>query len=383
MDLLTLRIVNGTIAVAFMFVMWRLAALGSSHRYFYFWLAAAACLLLNSLIGILLAFLPLPYWAFPLLNNLTIALMHLTLIVGVQRWLQRRSSVYVLGLWLLSYALWTLSPIAQQHTTWRLLGCAVLLSAMAAYSCWLVWQHAPKQLSRTLFMLGFGFACGQYSVRSLVFVGELMNLQSPPLQMLAHHLGWFALTAFSLVMFAATISCFALDKWHELRQLAQTDALTGVLNRHALMPHWQRMLRSITSQRLPLTLAIVDLDHFKALNDRFGHPTGDKVLQWLGQQLKFQFREHDLVVRLGGEEFLLVLPGLDQSTSQQKLEAMCQIIRSHRFHEAPDIQLSASIGALVVSADRLHEAAFEQWLAKADAALYHAKAAGRDQLMYC
>lgn len=383
MDLLTLRIVNGTIAVAFMLVMWRLAALGRSYRYFYLWLAAAACLFVNSFVGALLSFSPLPYWAFPLLNNLAIACMHVTLLLGVQRWLQRPSSYRTLGLWLLSYVLWTLSPIAQHHTTWRLLGTVSLLGVIAGYSYWLVWRYAPKQLSRTLFMLGFGFAALQYSVRFLVFFGELMDLQSPPLQTLAHHLGWFALTAFSLVMLAATISCFAMDKWHELHQLAQTDALTGLLNRHALRLHWQRVLHLIQQQRVPLTLAIVDLDHFKALNDQFGHPTGDKVLQWLGQQLKYQFREHDLVVRLGGEEFLLVLPGLDQHTSQQKLEAMRQIIRSHRFFEQPELQLSASIGAFVVSAQQLHDATLEHCLARADAALYQAKAAGRDQLIYC
>lgn len=382
MDLLTLRIVNGTIALAFIMIMARLAVVSPTHRYFYAWLVAGFCLLMNSLIGALTAFDQVPYWLYPGLNNIAIAALLAALWVGVHLWLHRPVPTVGLLIWFSAYVLWSFLPPVQQNVTLRLFGTVILLMFIAMHSWRTVWRFAPQSLSRQLFLVAYGFYSLQSVLRAIVFCRELVGVSSGALQTITQYLGLFALTGFALLILAATISCFAMDKWQELHQQAHTDALTGLLNRHGLSPRWQRLLQSARQHQLPVTVAIVDLDHFKALNDRFGHSMGDQVLQWLGQQLKYQFREHDLVVRLGGEEFLLVLPGLDHQTSQQKLTAMQQLIRQHRFSDVPELRLSASIGALVLSADTIKESSFEQWLATADAALYRAKAAGRDQLMF-
>lgn len=386
MDLLTLSIVNGTIALAFIAIMARLAQLNPAHRYFCYWTVAGVCLLINAAVGGLSDLVSVPYVLMPALTNSAIALMHLCFLTGVCLWLHRPVPKVAMLVWFLLFVGWLLTPLAQQHTVARIGVHMLLVMVCSIYSFYLVWRFAKASISRQLFLFAFGFNSCQFAVRAIV-LGIDLHTSDPSgqlnvLQHITHQLGWFALTTFILAMLAATISCYAQDIWFDLRQQAHTDALTGLFNRHGLLPRLQKLLQITKQQQTPLTMAILDLDHFKHLNDHYGHPVGDRVLQWLGQQMKYHFREQDLLVRLGGEEFLLVLPGLDQHSSQLKLESLRLLIHQQRFLDLPDLQLSASVGALVLPANALQHPNPDHWLAQADAALYQAKAAGRNQLTF-
>ncbi|RVT38262.1 sensor domain-containing diguanylate cyclase [Sphingobium algorifonticola] len=169
------------------------------------------------------------------------------------------------------------------------------------------------------------------------------------------------------------------QKVAELKRQAETDTLTGLANRRAL----SRALDRHASEKSPAApgyLAMFDLDHFKAINDRYGHAAGDAVLVTFAEILRSAVRQDDVVARLGGEEFVVLL----KDATAPMAEAICQRIRS-RFAEAALKAVTGQTIEATVSAGiaRLGDgAASSDVLALADAALYRAKANGRNQLQF-
>jgi diguanylate cyclase (GGDEF)-like protein len=156
----------------------------------------------------------------------------------------------------------------------------------------------------------------------------------------------------------------------ELRDQALRDPLTGLHNRRALE---QRFAAGLAQ---PLALAVIDVDHFKQINDRGGHAAGDEVLRALGALLQQGLRRGDAVYRTGGEEFVLLLPGADGAGALQRLERLRQATAEATLPGAPGpVTLSAGVAEAGQQGDTLDEL-----LAAADAALYRAKAAGRNRV---
>ena len=148
---------------------------------------------------------------------------------------------------------------------------------------------------------------------------------------------------------------------------ARTDALTGLSNRRAWQEELFAAVRSANRLGYPLAVVLLDIDHFKSFNDRFGHPAGDAALRELGARWTAQVRDIDLLARIGGEEFGLVLPGCGAA-------AALAIVR-RLLGDTPD-GLTASAG--IVS--RTDPVTPEQLVAGADRALYQAKSEGRDRV---
>ena len=164
----------------------------------------------------------------------------------------------------------------------------------------------------------------------------------------------------------------------ELRHLADVDALTGVASRRAFMVAADRAMAR-ASKRSPLAIIAIDIDHFKGINDRYGHNAGDKVLTAIGGQLTRECRASDTVGRLGGEEFAILLPHTTLGTAAAIAERFreqlaCMVIP---LTEATDIEVRASFG---VEAFRLGDTC-ESLLARTDACLYSAKRTGRDRVV--
>jgi diguanylate cyclase (GGDEF)-like protein len=154
------------------------------------------------------------------------------------------------------------------------------------------------------------------------------------------------------------------------------DALTGLGNRREFDRSWPRMLRDAEQDQTPLAVAMLDLDHFKQVNDRFGHAVGDRVLARLGALLRTHTRQGDLLVRMGGEEFLLAMPQADASHALEICERLRQQVAQQRWAEvAPGLQVTLSLGLATMPG---HHSG--QLLQAADAALYQAKASGRNSL---
>jgi len=154
------------------------------------------------------------------------------------------------------------------------------------------------------------------------------------------------------------------------------DQLTGLGNRRDLELRLPAVLREARTSGRALSMAMLDLDHFKAVNDRHGHAVGDSVLVALASLLTAESRADDLLIRMGGEEFLLVLPGIPASAAAEVCERLRHRVATHDWSAlSPRLAVSASIG--LASSPPIDENAL---LLRADAALYRAKAAGRNQV---
>jgi len=161
----------------------------------------------------------------------------------------------------------------------------------------------------------------------------------------------------------------------ELRDAANSDPLTGLLNRR----HLEELATPLMAQRaVPMSVLMVDADHFKAINDRLGHEGGDEALCWLTSHLRVHARASDVIARLGGEEFVLLLPDTDLTAARQLAERLRNAVSEAPFLLAEEVvTLTISIG---VAKRTPEDRDFSDVLRRADEALYRAKAGGRDRV---
>jgi diguanylate cyclase (GGDEF)-like protein len=157
---------------------------------------------------------------------------------------------------------------------------------------------------------------------------------------------------------------------------ANYDALSKVFNRRAYNLLAKRTFDLSLRHQHPLTLILADIDYFKKVNDIHGHAAGDSAISWVAQHLKKMSRETDILARIGGEEFAIVLPETEFSAALQVAEKFrVAIEQSPLQFEDKSIPITMSFG---VSARQQHDTSIEQILARADQALYTAKGAGRN-----
>ncbi len=162
-----------------------------------------------------------------------------------------------------------------------------------------------------------------------------------------------------------------LASFQKVQQLAITDELTGLPNRRAFVEKAQKAIEFSQQSCNPLALVMIDLDHFKTINDTFGHAVGDDVLQEFSGILQDCARESDIVGRLGGEEFAICMPDTTQEKAAELTEHIRHSINTHTF--AGNRRLTASFG--VAPCNGLH---LEKLFELADNALYRAKTGGRN-----
>lgn len=169
----------------------------------------------------------------------------------------------------------------------------------------------------------------------------------------------------------------ALASLH-LRHTAEIDALTGALNRRSLDQSLARTFQHAHRKALPLSVLFVDIDRFKAINDRLGHACGDHCLREIAKTISAQLTEDDLFGRYGGEEFLVILPGRQTEMARAIAEQIrLAIERCDVRHQDQPVRLTVSIG---VATQLVHEAQPQPAVERADKALYAAKRAGRNRV---
>jgi diguanylate cyclase (GGDEF)-like protein len=164
----------------------------------------------------------------------------------------------------------------------------------------------------------------------------------------------------------------------DLRQQAETDALTGLLNRRAFALHSEPRLAGCKRQGLACALLVLDIDHFKRVNDEFGHDTGDRALRLVAASMAAQLPPSALLARIGGEEFAVLLPGNDVVDAQAIAERLRGAVRATPLPvhgQSLSLSLSVGIAALGDSSDDL-----SLLLRRADQAMYSAKRDGRDRV---
>lgn len=164
----------------------------------------------------------------------------------------------------------------------------------------------------------------------------------------------------------------ALD-YEDLFEQSRRDVLTGLENRRVFEDRIGPMLESARRHSHPITLASMDLDRFKQINDTLGHAAGDKALRKVAQLLAAMVRNSDLLVRMGGDEFVLVLPNTELSAAKVLADRLCLAVDGLGIGSARSGRLGISIGLVQWQP----EMDLEAWLLKADETLYEAKASGR------
>ena len=165
-----------------------------------------------------------------------------------------------------------------------------------------------------------------------------------------------------------------------LHHKATHDELTGLLNRAATDDLLRREMARAKRQYTPLAILLADIDHFKSVNDTYGHAVGDAVIVELASRMKSTVRTYDAVGRYGGEEFLMVLPGCDAAALQQRAGEVLAAIRNTPVQTAAgNLRITSSIGG-TVNTDA-PEATLDGLVRNADVALYQAKHAGRDRAL--
>jgi diguanylate cyclase (GGDEF)-like protein len=199
-----------------------------------------------------------------------------------------------------------------------------------------------------------------------------------------HHLAsdWMERMFFCAAYIIATMSAlnFTLisnDVFNaELRQAAASDPLTGLPNRRRLMERGAEEAKRALRYRRPLTVLVLDLDHFKLINDEYGHAVGDDALKATAQCCRDALRDVDMFARLGGEEFVAVLTETGLEDAAAAAERLRVAVSELRLPQVPSLRLTVSIGVAALRDSDLFEAA----VAHADAAMYQAKKAGRNQV---
>jgi diguanylate cyclase (GGDEF)-like protein len=154
---------------------------------------------------------------------------------------------------------------------------------------------------------------------------------------------------------------------------ARTDPLTGLLNRRGLAERAEPELAHCRREGRPLAIATFDIDYFKRINDEWGHEIGDRVLNYLGHLLAVESREIDIVARVGGEEFVVLLPSTDARGAEAFAERVREALRASDPRGLPSVQVSVGINAVREPTD------LPTLSQRADSALYEAKHGGRDR----
>jgi diguanylate cyclase (GGDEF)-like protein len=198
-----------------------------------------------------------------------------------------------------------------------------------------------------------------------------------------HWVPWLILGLLSLLVLAAAMLAIRLiesrgrlaDVNRRLAEIARTDSLTGLSNRRSLIEQLDVLLANASRHRFPVCVLMIDIDHFKQINDTHGHSVGDQAIRHTANLLAAHRREGDLLARWGGEEFLAVLPYSKLRDGLNAARRLCQLIEAAplELESGEDLTMRVSIGVALAGDDTT-----DALINRADLGLYEAKSAGRN-----
>ena len=165
--------------------------------------------------------------------------------------------------------------------------------------------------------------------------------------------------------------------WRKFEKHATTDALTGLSNRHAMEEIYPREINRCLQDAQPVSLIMIDVDRFKSFNDKFGHVAGDRALATVAHILQHQFRPRDLLVRYGGDEFCVLLPGVGEQEATEIADRVRQLVCGST-ESGKDSLIQGPVAVSMGVAQLDSHGTLESLLKAADAALYRAKDSGRN-----
>jgi diguanylate cyclase (GGDEF)-like protein len=378
----TLSIINGGQALVLALMLWYGTHDGSPHALNGLRLRAVA-LLLEAVSGFLLG---ASEWISPLVlllvgNTLNLTAQVLTVVslrMLLKRPLRWRTSL------LLSVAGWlgvTWLSTAHPNYLARVLFGSVILACFAGLNIQALWGGCNKRETRAQCLLLWTYFL---AIALLIWRnGSLLMLATPPQGIGSPSpVNVIYVLTLGIVPLLASVGFLLLYNeilQRELYNLARIDPLTGVTNRLGLLEASQALLEQARAKQESIGVLLIDADHFKSINDRFGHDDGDRVLLELVANIRCMLRGGDLVGRVGGEEFLVLSPSVKTPDLLALAERIRSAIERTSFHIAGQAYaLTVSIGAALAEA---HEPDMMGARRRADIALYEAKRAGRNCVM--
>ncbi len=261
----------------------------------------------------------------------------------------------------------------------RVSACAIVVT-MVVIGAGIALSGGPRSVALPWIVLPAGMVAARFRPR-VVIAALALTVAIALAATLAVHPRWTidepAPLIATLALLAGVVSIVLALQAAELhhRGEAMIDPLTGLFNRNALVPRFAELSHQARLTHQPICLLLCDLDNFKAINDEHGHDRGDAALRDMAYELRKRLHSFDLVYRYGGEEFLVVLPGLDSDAGRDVAERLRRAVE----HVRPaGIAVTVSIGVSAAGGERIE---YESLFKSADEALYCAKRAGRNRVV--
>lgn len=378
----TLSLINGGNALLLALMLWFGTRIGSNHAVQGLRLRALS-LLIEACGDFILAF---DFKLSPLTvllvgNTFNLSAQALTIValrMVLQRKLRWRAAI-ALGVvaWLGATYLAAVHPDYRLRVLWG----SVFLIAMATLNISALWSDRPKHDARAQYLLLWAYVL---AIALLVWRNASLWLLSSAPQGIGTPTAVNVVYVFLFGMQPLMASVGFLLLYNEILQrelhdLARIDPLTGVTNRLGLLEASEDLLARARTRKEPIGVLLIDADHFKSINDRFGHDDGDRVLLELVYNIRRMLRVGDLVGRVGGEEFLVLSPSVKEAGLLALAERIRNAVERTSFHIAgQSYALTVSIGAAIADPS---EPDMMPARRRADAALYEAKRAGRNRVM--
>ncbi|AXR05344.1 GGDEF domain-containing protein [Salinimonas sediminis] len=340
------------------------------------WIAAMLCFSVSSLLAVVHAYWPLPFLLVPGIANALYLAGHGFIFSGIRQHIGGRSAYnWIAVLALFSLSLHFLPAIATSLDRRIIIFYAMVLALCLASALYILVSRRQCTIggyTPLLWVLGLFFT--QMLLREVAMVADLAGVSVPGSAYLRS-----AGSLFVMLYIIAIAMAFAyLITWQKaeaLRTSALTDSLTGWYNRRALMRMAPQVFDECRNKNQSLCIVILDVDHFKQINDTYGHVIGDKVLQHITVQARQAYGPGKWLFRLGGEEFAILLADTEPEQASSIAEKIREAVNHspYQYHKA--IWVSISLG---IAAATAQDVSWEAVLDRADKALYQAKATGRN-----
>jgi diguanylate cyclase (GGDEF)-like protein len=296
---------------------------------------------------------------------------------GIRRFSNRPVSLPLLAAGMVAWLATGLAPL-DEYQRWSTLVSFALTSAYLLAAVWVLWSDRAEKLNARWPLTALLAAhAGVFLGGTVELLSGTFVLDQPPA------LGtWFGVIHFETILYSMGTAIFMVLLCNErveagYIEAARIDALTGAANHGAFLESAGRLLNRCRQEGSPFSLIMFDLDHFKAINDTYGHQAGDRVLIAFADTARGLLRPNDLLGRYGGEEFTAILPGATIETAYVIAERIRHVFAgAHRFVGGQPLNATVSAGVASASAD----ATLERTIEAADKAMYAAKTAGRNRV---
>lgn len=336
------------------------------------WLAAACALQLLTTISH--AIMPVPLRVSDNLSACLLVLVFFLVYMGMRWFVLRIRLATMNGPLALSAAMTTILSVGVMHPGAEL--AAARVCALVVLGATIVMLLRPRikslaDIGRVMAFL-FTFVAATVALRLVLSLGILDHRGLEPA---AHDLSTIGLTMLGF----GFVAMYVAETKRRLHEETRLDSLTGLHNRRAFEEKIQREVQIAARDNTPLMLLMMDLDHFKQLNDTWGHALGDRALRTFGGVLLTVTGTRDAVARLGGEEFAILLPGRSPRSALSLAERLRATVEGLRLSEGEElVRFTVSVG---LSSLLPGEKSFEPMLRRADRALYKVKRSGRNRVL--